>query len=159
MSSMGEREIYVYVNQNLDNIYFSSTHTNVFLNQRTNHYYQVAEWYRVRQTILLFFNIFMSLYIQFHLILMAYDCLRFVNGLYEDPWKHLSIAWYLFFLKISIIIWIWQCIRHINNASYVFICYSNLIYQWFMVPIYIYRLKPIRLLFCLYIRTSISLFM
>ena len=82
---MGEREIYVYVNQNLDNIYFSSTHTNVFLNQRTNHYYQVAEWYRVRQTILLFFNIFMSLYIQFHLILMAYDCLRFVNGLCEDP--------------------------------------------------------------------------
>ena len=82
---MGEREIYVYVNQNLDNIYFSSTHTNVFLNQRTNHYYQVAEWYRVRQTILLFFNIFMSRYIQFHLILMAYDCLRFVNGLYEDP--------------------------------------------------------------------------
>ena len=85
VSSMGEREIYVYVNQNLDNIYFSSTHTNVFLNQRTNHYYQVAEWYRVRQTILLFFNIFMSLYIQFHLILMAYDCLRFVNGLCEDP--------------------------------------------------------------------------
>ena len=147
---MGEREIYVYVNQNLDNIYFSSTHTNVFLNQRTNHYYQVAEWYRVRQTILLFFNIFMSLYIQFHLILMAYDCLRFVNGLHEDPWKYSSLAWYLFFLKISIIIWIWQCItyhRCINNASYVFICYSNLIYQWFMVPIYIYRLKPIRLLF------------